>query len=79
MPKIGFTDWLLGQTKRLDPVGDLARDAMKASDCPHGNAGIETWRKFLHHRGACTEALQSLEIAWLEYQQTISHPGMFSE
>jgi uncharacterized protein YozE (UPF0346 family) len=72
MSKIGFTTWLLQQSKRDDPVGDLSRDANADSRCPHGNADIQIWHSYLVGRNAAQEVLDTLKSAWREYK-AISH------
>lgn len=73
MSKIGFTTWLLRQSERDDPIGDLARDANADMDRPHGSADIETRRTHLWLRHADDVAMDALENAWTEYQQITSH------
>ena len=60
-----FTDWLLDQADRDDPIGDVARDASKDKSFPKGSP--DDVRGYLRHRSsaACREAL---EDAIEEYQ-----------
>ena len=67
--KIGqqFTRWIHQQTKRPDPVGDLAKDIQGDNSWPNNPASIYTFRGHLIRRNACPEAIQALEDAWSEF------------
>jgi hypothetical protein len=60
-----FTSWLLQQSNRNDPIGDVARDALQDRDKP---TGIRQWRSHLQQLHACDGAKRSLERAYDEYR-----------
>lgn len=62
-----FSSWLLAQSGRDDPVGDLAGDVRR--DPPTGGWGVKELRRHMHHRGACGEALAALSQAYSEWNQ----------
>lgn len=65
---MSFYDWLMNQTERDDPIGDLANDAQGDQTAPK-DATVEQWRAYLvHHPGACWQARQALDEAIEEYQ-----------
>jgi hypothetical protein len=53
-------------------VGNLARDIQWDSGLPSGKAGIDNRRIHLEDRGACYEAMQTLEEAWEEYAPALA-------
>lgn len=63
----GFKVWLKRQKHRNDPVGDLARDAMRDRHWPPG-AKLSRLEGYLGERGACKEAHEALYRAWREWQ-----------
>lgn len=60
-----FTDWLLDQGGRDDPIGDLAKDAKADRTFPRGDP--DEVRGYLLHR-ASAACLEALEEAIEEYQ-----------
>lgn len=67
--EIAFSDWVLTQTHREDPVGDLAHVAAKLENWPKG-ADWERVHKFaegssrIHYPGA-------IDIAWFAYREDL--------
>ncbi len=64
-----FTDWLLQQADRDDPVGDLASDVARDPDWPASSRSLSRLLVYLRNRGACEGAIQALRTAWGEWQQ----------
>jgi hypothetical protein len=64
-----FFNWLVEQVDRPDPVGDLARDALRDPTAPiTGNC--EVWRSYLaRHPGAGSPARAALEQAIQEFRR----------
>lgn len=66
---MSFTKWLLGQQKRQDAIGDLARDAKQDKTWPRGDRGLSEYAQHLAIRGACDGARDTLLLAWEEWMQ----------
>ena len=65
-----FLDWLSGQTRRRDVVGDLARDTRADRDWPPpGKVSRAKLRAYLEARGAIPEAVAALDAAWDEWDR----------
>ena len=64
-----FTDWLLQQADRDDPVGDLSRDVARDPDWPGSSRSLSRLLVYLHNRGACEGAIAVLRAAWREWQR----------
>ena len=63
-----FSDWLLAQADRPDPVGDLAEDVRR--DPPKVPLwGVRELRDHMGQRRACREALMALNEAASEWRQ----------
>lgn len=63
-----FYRWLMKQTKRDDPIGDLARD-VKADTCwPKRASRIGTMQEHLHEHGAMTSVYLALDRAMMEHR-----------
>lgn len=61
-----FWQWLQKQSRRRDPIGDLARD-VKSDREWHKPQTFKAWRAHLIDCNACDGALQALDDAWREY------------
>jgi hypothetical protein len=80
-----FNTWLLGQTHRDDPIGDLARDHKQDLQDYHQQhpgerapftAGLRPLQERLDELGACEGAVRALERAAAEYtRRPPSHSG----
>lgn len=69
MPKnksLTFYNWLILQTKRNDPIGDLARDVVQDESSP-GNVSISQWRSYMRYATSYAPAMQAFEQAVKEY------------
>ena len=65
---IPFVDWLAGQTRRRDAVGDLARDTRRdATWPPGGKVNRAKLRAHLEAHDAIPGALDALDAAWDEW------------
>ena len=71
MAKQTFNQWLKKQTKRNDPIGDLARDA--ANDSERKPRTLEGWRDHLYDNSACDGAHSALEDAYREWSTNPDH------
>ena len=67
--KITFCQWLKTQTKREDPIGDLARDAR--DDRGHKGNTIGWWKDHLRAANACDGAFDALEEAFEEFRKSV--------
>lgn len=63
-----FKAWLVSQTKRVDPVGDLARDVRRDPTWPP-TQDMMRLRHHMRKRGAAESALAALAQAYGEYQK----------
>ena len=63
-----FYRWLVRQTDRNDPIGDLAGDVRGDASYPSSSEAISAARSYLINRKACDEALQALTEAWAEFK-----------
>lgn len=61
-----FMKWLKKQVDRDDPIGDLAKDAMR--DKRHKPKSRRGWERFLSDVGACYAARDAAKQAWDEYE-----------
>jgi hypothetical protein len=65
---IPFVDWLAGQTRRRDAIGDLARDTRRdATWPPSGKVNRAKLRAHLEAHDAIPGALVALDAAWDEW------------
>jgi uncharacterized protein YozE (UPF0346 family) len=62
-----FGQWLVSNTGREDPIGDLAHDAIRDPNFLRSVRHYQEARKYLEGHGACSEALYALVDAWKEY------------
>ena len=68
-PKSGtFAHWLHTQTKRNDPIGDLARDAAQDRTFPVDTSSGPKLRSYMRSCRACDEAIEALEEALSEWR-----------
>ncbi|MGQ9683846.1 MAG: YozE family protein [Anaerolineae bacterium] len=70
--RASFTQWLLQQVDRDDPVGDLAGDAARDPEWPAGGRGLSRFLVYLRNRGACEGAITALQLAWSEWKEVPS-------
>ena len=70
-PKSAFITWLEAQKPRKDPVGDLAGDFCESSCCRHAQTPMGLRRHMTAEHSACQGALDALERAQKEWQQTL--------
>jgi hypothetical protein len=63
-----FKRFLLMQLDRDDHIGDLAKDVRTYSECPRSNKILD-WINHLRNRSACSEAIEALKDAWIEYEE----------
>ena len=73
---MGFTQWLLRQKGRRDPVGDLARDvgadiagAQPPRVWPRYARRLSQYEEALEAYGACQGAMDALQCAWDEWRR----------
>jgi uncharacterized protein YozE (UPF0346 family) len=64
-----FFRWLMGQLKREDPIGDLARDTESDRSFPRTINSLETIRSHLIRKFACGKAIVALDEAWKEFKE----------
>jgi hypothetical protein len=65
---IPFVDWLAGQTRRRDAIGDLARDTRRDDTWPpSGKVNRIKLRAHLAAHDAIPAALDALDAAWNEW------------
>ena len=69
-----FTAWLLRQTDRADPIGDLASDVTRDPDWPARSKSLNRLLAYLVGRGACDGAIAALRAAWEEWQEVAREP-----
>lgn len=75
--EVSFTEWLKGQQKRDDKIGDLSRDSTHDEGWPITGAK-EVYLDHLKKREACADAIAAFEEAWLEYKLTLQM-GFYSD
>lgn len=63
-----FPAWLTLEQYRDDPVGDFANLVLPDKHCPGPHADLADWLAYLGRRNDPPWVLESLEIAWDEYQ-----------
>lgn len=63
-----FFRWLLRQTKRDDPVGDLAGDVERDQSFPRTTSSLEKIRTYLLLRHAAPEAIVAFDEACTEFK-----------
>lgn len=66
-----FSDWLLTQTKRNDPIGDLANDWARDKDASKPVNGTKSKIKgyLFWTKRANKESIEAFERAWEEYME----------
>ena len=70
-----FYQWIIKQKKRIDPIGDFARDVQRPprqpgmGGAPRGDAGFYQWEGYLKDNHACDGALKALDKAYSMYLQ----------
>jgi len=62
-----FYRWIKKQTKRDDPIGDLANDAASDPGFPASSNSLEELTSYLVKRRASPEAIVALREAWNEF------------
>lgn len=62
-----FFNWLVRQTKRDDPIGDLAADAIRDKAFPRAEKSADTVRAYLLDKRASPEALLAYDEARVEF------------
>lgn len=65
--EMGFTEWLLQQAKRKDPVGALARDAKNDPEWPSSATSHAELADYLNVSPMRRNVAVSLAQAWSEY------------
>lgn len=64
-----YSKWLMQQLKREDPVGDLARDAYRDRDWPHGNnQDLATYLNYLSSLSVGVHCLTAMRQSWYEWK-----------
>ena len=63
-----FYEYLIGQVRRQDYIGELARTAIDDSEAPK-EGDFKEWQVYLISRGACKEILEALGLVWVEYTE----------
>ena len=72
--KPAFTEWLLRQAHRNDPIGDLAYDAKDDSTWPSADLHTD-YRDYLSNQGVSTACLDALRAAWTEWAAVAPEEG----
>jgi uncharacterized protein YozE (UPF0346 family) len=62
-----FYRWLLRQTKRDDPIGDLANDVERDRQFPRTVTSLDLLRSYLLHKNASPEAILAFDEACSEF------------
>lgn len=62
-----FYTWLIVQSYRKDPVGDLAQDILQDNELPYKKTKKTLYNHILNC-GACYECELAFEQAWSEYK-----------
>lgn len=71
---MSFTQWLLRQVGRDDPIGDLAGDVGRDPDWPARSKSLNRLLVYLRSRGTCDGAIAALRAAWREWQEVAREP-----
>ncbi len=64
-----FYHWLLPQTNRPDPVGDIARDVVVDDNFPRNSVYYEEIKSYFNSLGVRNAVISSLKMSWLEYME----------
>lgn len=64
-----FYGWLMKQTRRNSPTGDIARDVEADANFPGEGDTFQVYRKHLEKMGACDDAMEALAGAWRDYKR----------
>ena len=64
-----FVQWLVSNTGREDPIGDLADDVIRDPDFPRSVKHYQEALEYLERHGAYWKALDALADAWKEYAE----------
>ena len=74
MFKESFYKWTIKQKRRIDPIGDFARDVQLPSrdpstggEAPRAHAGYYQWVGYLMDNNGCDGAFRALDDAYSEY------------
>lgn len=70
MSNPSFYTWLMGQSKRVDRIADLSRDAKDDPEFRAASGSYPEIRRYLETVGACYDAMDTLKEAWDEYADT---------
>jgi hypothetical protein len=62
-----FLQWLLHQSERKDPIGNLACGLRDDDEKPHGNSNIALFEKHLRFSGASHATMEAFHQAVSEY------------
>lgn len=65
-----FYVWLIKQTDRDSPIGDLAKDVKRDPLFPRPSSSIEPFKNYLMQKSVDSLVIQALEDAWLEYSES---------
>jgi uncharacterized protein YozE (UPF0346 family) len=65
--ELSFTNWLKRHANRNSPLGDLARDMIDDKTWPSYDS-VSNYLSYLYSKGACFDAVQTLNKAWKTYQ-----------
>lgn len=63
-----FSEYLLRQVLRWDPVGDIAREVNDDPDWPSHVRDIDAFHRYLNTHHAPEAAHDALDAAWAEYR-----------
>lgn len=67
-----FVDWIMRARTTDDPVGNLIEDTrliIKIAGRPPPITSVQQLRSYLRLRGACSECLDTVPLAWRRYRK----------
>jgi hypothetical protein len=62
-----FRQWLRQQRQVDTPIGDFARDALRARGIARHTASLDDLLGYLYNRGACEGAIDAAIAAWMAW------------
>jgi len=67
-----FYDWIITKKDMHNPVGGMSRDIIAYNDNDKiKNLNYEEWKKYLSDCNACELVMETFDLIWNKYQQSL--------